>query len=87
MEEPSIKRPRSDLEDHDHGFRKCISLDLEKYGEWVRKLSDDQLLSVFELGVKVREAVFFTVDVNREFMEEALASQMKPVQEAVTRFH
>lgn len=84
MEEPSIKRPRSDLEDHDHGFRKCISLDLEKYGEWVRKLSDDQLLSVFELGVKVREAVFFTVDVNREFMEEALASQMKPVQEAVT---
>lgn len=31
----------------------------------------------------MREAVFFTVDVNREFMEEALASQMKPVQEAV----
>ena len=83
MGEPSIKRPRSDVEDHDHGFRKCISLDLEKYGEWVRKLSDDQLLSVFELGVKVRETVFFTVDVNREFMEEALASQMKPVQEAV----
>ena len=83
MEEPSVKRPRSDLEDHDRSFRKCISLDLEKYSEWVRKLSDDQLLSVFELGVKVREAVFFTVDVNREFMEEALASQMKPVQEAV----
>lgn len=71
------------MEDHDHGFRKSISLNLEKYGEWVRKLSDDQLLSVFELGVKVREAVFFTVDVNREFMDEALASQMKPVQEAV----
>jgi len=59
MEEPSAKRPRSDLEDR--GSRKFISLDLEKYGEWVRKLSDDQLLSVFELGVKVREAVFFTV--------------------------
>jgi len=81
MEESSAKRPRSDLEDR--GSRKSISLDLEKYGEWVRKLSDDQLLSVFELGVKVREAVFFTVDVNREFMDEALASQMKPVQEAV----
>ena len=81
MEEPSVKRPRSDLEDR--GLRRSISLDLERYGEWVRKLSDDQLLSVFELGVKVKEAVFFTVDVNREFMDEALASQMKPVQDAV----
>lgn len=78
MEEPrSAKRPRSDPEELYHGLRyKSISLDLEKYGEWVRKLSDDQLLSVFELGVKVREAVFFTVDVNRDFMEEALSSQM-----------
>lgn len=85
MEEPrSAKRPRSDPEELYHGLRyKSISLDLEKYGEWVRKLSDDQLLSVFELGVKVREAVFFTVDVNRDFMEKALSSQMKPVQEAV----
>ena len=81
MEETSVKRPRLDPEDR--GLRKSISLDLEKYGEWVRKLSDDELLSVFELGVKVREAVFFTVDVNREFMDEALASQMKPVQDAV----
>ena len=84
MEEPSVKRLRSDPEETAHGLRyKSISLDLEKYGEWVRKLSDHELLSVFELGVQVREAVFFTVDVNRELMDKALASQMKPVQEAV----
>lgn len=84
MEEPSVKRPRSEPEEPVHSLRyKSISVDLENYGEWVRKLSDDELLSVFELGVKVREAVFFSVDVNREIMDKALASQMKPIHTAV----
>lgn len=84
MEEPSVKRPRSEPEEPVHSLRyKSISVNLENYGEWVRKLSDDELLSVFELGVKVREAVFFSVDVNREIMDKALASQMKPIHTAV----
>jgi len=88
MEEPSVKRPRSEPEEpvHSLGY-KSILVDLENYGEWVRKLSDDELLSVFELGFKVREAVFFSVDVNREIMDKALASQMKPTYSHSCRDH
>ena len=84
LEEPSAKRRRSDPEDsHDDQRYRSIKFDMEKYDEWVRELSEDKLISVFELGVKVRETVYFTVDVNQDFMEKALSSQMQPVRETV----
>ncbi|XP_078362144.1 uncharacterized protein LOC144646429 [Oculina patagonica] len=84
MEEPSAKRPRSATEEpHDEHSYIYIRLKKENYDEWVRNLSHEQLVSVFDLGVKVKESVVFTVDVNQKFMEKALSSQMQPVQETV----
>ena len=84
MEEPNAKRPRSAAEEsHNDQRYRSISLEMEKYDEWVRKLSDDELVSVFELGVKVKESVIFTVDVTQKFMEKALSSQMQPVKDIV----
>ena len=61
-----------------------ITLDMKRYSTWVRTLSEDGLVSIFELGVKVRESFTLSVNVNQAFLEEALTSQMKPIQESVS---
>lgn len=61
-----------------------ITLDMKRYSTWVRTLSEDELVSIFELGVKVRESFTLSVNVNQAFLEEALTSQMKPIQESVS---
>lgn len=61
-----------------------ITLDMKRYSTWVRALSEDGLVSIFELGVKVRESLTLSVNVNQAFLEEALTSQMKPIQESVS---
>lgn len=84
MEEPSAKRLRLATEESlNHQRYRSIRLDMEKYDGWVRNLSDNELVSVFELGVKVKESVIFTVDVTQKFMEKALSSQMQPVKDIV----
>lgn len=83
-EEPGTKRPRLAIgQSHDDRRYRNITLDMERYDQWVRELSVDQLISMFDLGVKVKQSIFFTVDVNQKFMETALSQQMKPVQETV----
>ena len=83
-EEPSTKRPRLAIgQSHDDRRYRNITLDMKRYDQWVRELSVDQLISMFDLGVKVKESIFFTVDVSQKFMETALSQQMKPVQETV----
>ena len=61
-----------------------IELDMKRYSTWVRELSEDGLVSIFELGVKVKESVTLTIDVDQAFLEEALTSQMKPIQDSVS---
>ena len=61
-----------------------ITLDMKRYSTWVRTLSEDELVSIFELGVKVRESFTLSVNVNQAFLEEALTSQMKPIQDSVS---
>lgn len=61
-----------------------ITLDMKRYSTWVRALSEDGLVSIFELGVKVRESFTLSVNVNQAFLEEALTSQMKPIQDSVS---
>ena len=61
-----------------------ITLDMKRYSTWVRTLSEDGLVSIFELGVKVRESFTLSVNVNQAFLEEALTSQMKPIQDSVS---
>ena len=83
-EEPSAKRLCLAIEEpHDDQRYRSITLDMDNYDEWVHELSEKQLVNIFDLGVKVKESVFFTVDVNQNFMETALKLQMKPVQETV----
>ena len=47
-------------------------------------LSDEELVKIFELGLKVRESAILTVD-NQKMVEDALASKMKPVHDSVTK--
>ena len=84
--EPNTKRQRLDQEQVEDS-RSCfttITLDMKRYSTWVRALSEDGLVSIFELGVKVRESLALSVNVNQAFLEEALTSQMKPIQESVS---
>ena len=71
------------LEDSRSWFT-TITLDMKRYSTWVRTLSEDELVSIFELGVKVRESFTLSVNVNQAFLEEALTSQMKPIQDSVS---
>jgi len=75
--EPSLKRARSEHVRH-------IKLDLAKYDNSVQKLSDEELVKIFELGLKVRESAILTVD-NRKMVEDALTSKMKPVHDSVAK--
>lgn len=75
--EPSSKRARSEQVRH-------IKLDLANYDDSVQKLSDEELVKIFELGLKVRESAILTVD-NRKMVEDALASKMKPVHDSLAK--
>ena len=84
--EPNTKRQRLDQEQLEDS-RSCfttITLDMKRYSTWVRTLSEDELVSIFELGVKVRESFTLSVNVNQAFLEEALTSQMKPIHDSVS---
>lgn len=76
--EPSSKRARSEPIRH-------IKLDMAKYDISVQKFSDEELVKIFELGLKVRESAILTVDVNQKIVEDALASKMKPVHDSVAK--
>ena len=71
------------LEDSQSCFT-TITLDMKRYNTWVRTLSEDELVSIFELGVKVSESFTLSVNVNQAFLEEALTSQMKPIHDSVS---
>ena len=84
--EPNTKRQRLDQQQLEDGRSRftTITLDMKRYSTWVRTLSEDGLVSIFELGVKVRESLALSVNVNQAFLEEALTSQMKPIQDSVS---
>lgn len=68
MDEPSTKKPRLNPEESQpegQSHSRNITLDMAKYDEWVRKLSDEELVNIFGLGVAVKESVTLTVDVNQ----------------------
>ena len=76
--EPGFKRARSEMIRH-------IKLDMANYNISVQKMSDDELVKIFELGLKVRESAMLTVDVNQKIVEDALASKMKPIHDSVAK--
>lgn len=83
MAEPAAKRSRRSPELEEDDYIRTIELDLRNYGEsakWLRGLSSEQLLVIFEIGLKVRESTMLTVDVSQSFLKKELSSQMQPVQ-------
>ena len=80
IEEPTAKRFRSADTDDDDDFR-YIKLDMRNYGEEVRRLPAEDLVRIFEIGLKVRESL--SVVVNQNVLEQALTSQMAPVKDTV----
>ena len=82
VEQPSAKRPYLEESNGDY---KTIQLDMSKYGDWVRQLSPEGLVSVFDLGVKVKESAILTVDVSKSVLENTFSSHLKQVQDHVTK--
>lgn len=81
VEEPTAKRSRrsSELAEDGDSFR-TIVLDMAKYRDWVRELSSEQLVTIFEIGLKIRESTTVTVDVSESYLKNELSAAMKPVQ-------
>ena len=74
VEEPRAKRPY--LEEL-NGDYKTIKLDMNKYDYWVRQLSPEDLVSLFNLGVKIKESVVLTVDVSKSVLENTFSSHIQ----------
>ena len=53
---------------------------MAKYRDWVRELSSEQLVAIFEIGLKIRESTTVTVDVSESYLKNELSAAMKPVQ-------
>ena len=80
-EEPSAKRSRRSSELVEDGDNvRTIVLDMTKYGAWVRELSPEKLVAIFEIGLKIRESATVTVDVSESYLKNELSSAMEPVQ-------
>ena len=54
-----------------------IKLDMEKYDSSVQAYSDEDLIKIFELGLKVKESASLNLDVSQKIM--------KPIYETVTK--
>ena len=79
MDEPAAKRSRVVEKDGENADNRTITLNLNKYAKWVRDQTDEQLVSIFEIGLKIKESVVLTVDVSQDFLGKTLTSQMEPV--------
>ena len=82
--EPTPKRFRQ-REEKEPASTRYIKLDMDKYDSWVQAYSDEDLVKIFEFGLKVKESASLNLDVNQKMMEDALNSKMKPIHEIVAR--
>jgi uncharacterized protein YoxC len=76
-EEPSKKKMRVANEPL------LITLNISEYPLWVQNLPNEELVIIFEIGVKVKESFTMTLIENEKCMEKALESQMKPICEEI----
>lgn len=81
-EEPSsAKRSRSELTTN----VRYVKLDMANYDSSLQKYSDEDLIKIFELGLKVKESATLSLDVNSKMVEEALESKIRPVHDSVAK--
>ena len=72
-------------EEKEPASTRYIKLDMDKYDSSVQAYSDEDLVKIFEFGLKVKESASLNLDVNQKMMEDALNSKMKPIHETVER--
>ena len=80
-EEPTAKRTRleeSEEESNTSARYKTIKLDMNKYAPWVGQLSSEGLVSVFEIGVTVKESSILTADVSKNVLEGGVFKTKTP---------
>ena len=79
--EPPSKRSCGEM---DFGER-TITLNMANYDRSVQNYSDDELVKIFELGLKIKESAFLSINVNPKIVEEAINIEMQPVRDSLTR--
>ena len=83
--EHTPKRFRQMPEEKEPASTRYIKLDMKKYDSSVQAYSDQDLVKIFELGLKVKESASLNLDVNQKIMEDALNSKMKPIHDTVAK--
>ena len=83
--EHTPKRFRQMSEEKEPASTRYIKLNMDKYDSSVQAYSDEDLVKIFEFGLKVKESASLNLDVNQKMMEDALNSKMKPIHETVAR--
>ena len=79
--EPPSKRSRGEM-----GFgKRNITLNMAKYDRSVQNYSDDDLVKIFELGLKIKESAVLSIKVNPKIVEEAINIEMQPVRDSLTQ--
>ena len=73
------------MEEKEPASTRYIKLNMDKYDSSVQAYSDEDLVKIFEFGLKVKESASLNLDVNQKIMEDALNSKMKPIHEIVAR--
>ncbi|CAH3157856.1 unnamed protein product [Porites lobata] len=73
------------MEEKEPASTRYIKLNMDKYDSSVQAYSDEDLVKIFEFGLKVKESASLNLDVNQKMMEDALNSKMKPIHETVAR--
>ena len=73
------------MEEKEPASTRYIKLDMKKYDSSVQDYSDEDLVKIFEFGLKVKESASLNLDVNQKMMEDALNSKMKPIHETVEK--
>ena len=79
--EPPSKRSRGEM-----GFgERTITLNMAKYDRSVQYYSDDDLVKLFELGLKIKESAVLSINVNPKIVGDAINIEMQPVHVSLAR--
>ena len=79
--EPPSKRSCGEM---DTGKR-TITLNMANYHRRVQNYSDEDLVKIFELGLKIKESAVLSIKVNPKIVEEAINIEMQPVRDSLTQ--
>ena len=79
--EPPSKRSRGEM----GSGKRTITLNMGNYDESVQYYSDDELVKIFDLGLRIRESAILSIDVNPNIVGDAINIEMQPVHVSLAR--